>query len=53
MIIVIRYVVSVVSVIIAICDMPRQELSLFEHVYFHNTYSICNFSNFVALCTEI
>ena len=29
--------VSVV-VIIAICDMPRQELSLRERVYIHNTY---------------
>ena len=25
-------------VIIAICDMPRQEFSLCEHVYIHNTY---------------
>ena len=24
--------------ITAICDMPRQEFSLREHVYFHNTY---------------
>ena len=24
--------------IIAICDMPRQELSLCERVYIHNTY---------------
>ena len=30
--------VSVVIVIIAICDMPRQEYSLREHVYIHNTY---------------
>ena len=30
--------VSVVIVIIAICDMPRQEFSLCEHVYIHNTY---------------
>ena len=30
--------VSVVIVIIAICDMPRQEFSLRECVYFHNTY---------------
>ena len=30
--------VSVVIVIIAICDMPIQELSLCEHVYIHNTY---------------
>ena len=30
--------VSVVIVIIAICDMPRQELSLRERVYIHNTY---------------
>ena len=29
--------VSVVIVIIAICDMPRQEFSLCEHVYIHNT----------------
>ena len=29
---------SVVIVIIAICDMPRQELSLRELVYIHNTY---------------
>ena len=30
--------VSVVIVIIAICDMPRQEFSLRERVYIHNTY---------------
>ena len=30
--------VSVVIVIIAICDMPRQEFSLCERVYIHNTY---------------
>ena len=30
--------VSVVIVIIAICDVPRQEFSLREHVYIHNTY---------------
>ena len=30
--------VSVVIVITAICDMPRQEFSLREHVYIHNTY---------------
>ena len=30
--------VSVVIVIIAICDMPKQEFSLPEHVYIHNTY---------------
>ena len=30
--------VSVVIVIIAICDMPRQEFSLREHVYIQNTY---------------
>ena len=29
---------SVIIVIIAICDMPRQEFSLREHVYIHNTY---------------
>ena len=29
--------VSVVIVIIAICDMPRKEFSLYERVYFHNT----------------
>ena len=29
--------VSVVIVIIAICDMPRQEFLLCEHVYIHNT----------------
>ena len=29
---------SVIIVIIAICDMPRQELSLCERVYIHNTY---------------
>ena len=29
--------VSVVIVIIAICDMPRQEFSLFERVYIHST----------------
>ena len=31
---------SVVIVIIAICDMARQEFSLCEHVYIHNTYSL-------------
>ena len=30
--------VSVVIVIIAICDIPRQEFSLCERVYIHNTY---------------
>ena len=30
--------VSVVIVIIAICDMSRQEFSLCERVYIHNTY---------------
>ena len=30
--------VGVVIVIIAICDMPRQEFSLCERVYIHNTY---------------
>ena len=30
--------VSLVIVIIAICDIPRQELSLCENVYIHNTY---------------
>ena len=30
--------VSVVIVIIMICDMPRQEFSLHERVYIHNTY---------------
>ena len=30
--------VSVVIVIIAICDMPRQEFSLYDCVYIHNTY---------------
>ena len=30
--------VSLVIVIIAICDMPRQEFSLCERVYIHNTY---------------
>ena len=30
--------VSVVIVIIAICDMPRQEFSLCERVYIHNTW---------------
>ena len=30
--------VSVVIVIIAICDMPRQEFSLRECVYIHNKY---------------
>ena len=30
--------VCVVIVIIAICDMPRQEFSLFEYVYIDNTY---------------
>ena len=30
--------VSVVIVIIVICNMPRQEFSLCECVYIHNTY---------------
>ena len=30
--------VSAVIVIIAICDMPKQEFSLHEHVYIHITY---------------
>ena len=30
--------VSVVIVIIEICDMPRQEFSLCKRVYIHNTY---------------
>ena len=30
--------VSVVIVIIAICDMPRQEFSSRERVYIHNMY---------------
>ena len=30
--------VSVVIVIIAICNMPRQDFSLRERVYIHNTY---------------
>ena len=30
--------ISVVIVIFAICDMPRQEFSLCERVYIHNTY---------------
>ena len=30
--------VSIVIVILAICDMPRQEFSLCERVYIHNTY---------------
>ena len=30
--------VSVVIVIIEICDMPRQEFSLCEGVYIQNTY---------------
>ena len=29
--------VSVVIVIIVICDMPRPEFPLFERVYIHNT----------------
>ena len=29
---------SVVIVITVICDMPRQEFSLCERVYIHNTY---------------
>ena len=48
MIIVIVSDVSVVIVITAICDMPRQEFSLCEH----SQYVLCNFSNFVALCTD-
>ena len=31
--------VSVVTVIIAICDMPRQEFSMCERVHIQNTYS--------------
>ena len=31
--------VNVVIVIIEICDMPRQEVSLCERVYIHNTYN--------------
>ena len=30
--------VSLVIVIIAICDMPKQEFSLREHLYIHNTH---------------
>ena len=30
--------VSVVTVIIAICDIPKQKFSLCERVYIHNTY---------------
>ena len=30
--------VSVVIVIITICDMPRQEFSLRDRVYIHNMY---------------
>ena len=37
-------------VIIAACDMRRQEFSLCERVYIHST--ICNVNNFVALCTD-
>ena len=39
-VIIVKYIsaVSVVIVIIAICDMPRQEFSLCERVYIHNTY---------------
>ena len=45
--------VSVVIVIIVIYDMPRQEFSLCERVYIHNTYlGLYIFSNFVALCTD-
>ena len=44
--------VSVVIEIIAISDMHRQEFSLFERVYIHNTYNLYNFSNFVTLCTD-
>ena len=29
-------IVSAVSVVIAICHMPRQEFSLYKHVYIHN-----------------
>ena len=31
--------VSIVVVIIAICDVPRKEFSLCERVYIHNTYT--------------
>ena len=44
--------VSIVIVIIAICDMFRQEFSLCERVYIYNKYTVSNFSNFVALCTD-
>ena len=30
--------ISVVNVVIVICDMPRQEFSLCEHVYIHSMY---------------
>ena len=30
--------ISAVSVVIVICDMPRQEFSLHERVYIHNMY---------------
>ena len=33
-------VASIVIVIIAICDMPRQEFSFCERVYIHNTYYV-------------
>ena len=38
LIVIIVSALSVVIVIIAICDMPRQEFSLCERVYIHNTY---------------
>ena len=37
--------VSVMIVITAICDMPRQEFSLCERVYIQNTYSIWKVEN--------
>ena len=42
--------VSVVIVIIAICDMPRQEFPLCERVYIHNTYMKSRKSCFETRC---
>ena len=36
--------ISVVIVIIVICDMPRQEFSLCEHAYIHHCVSVCIFT---------
>ena len=42
--------VGVLIVIIAICDMSRQEFSLCEHVYIHNTYIKSVVIVIIAIC---